>query len=73
MPPTWPPRETLGHALHRHDAAEIANLAALRSRLGSPDSILCLGNGPSSESAQVPKAFDRLFRVNWIWKLFMAP
>ena len=38
-------------------------------RLGEPKSILCLGNGPSSEDAGVERAgFDCLFRVNWIWQ-----
>jgi hypothetical protein len=41
----------------------------LRRRLGEPRSILCLGNGPSSEDAGVDRAgFDCLFRVNWIWR-----
>ena len=41
----------------------------LRRRLGEPKTILCLGNGPSSESADVDEVrFDCLFRVNWIWR-----
>ena len=40
----------------------------VRRALGDPDSILCLGNGPSSESDAVHDVrFDRLLRVNWIW------
>jgi hypothetical protein len=47
---------------------EIADLEVLRWRLGNPTNILCLGNGPSSESADIPPDFDCLFRVNWIWR-----
>ncbi len=40
----------------------------LRSQLGAPRTILCLGNGPSSEGSDVEGAsYDCLFRVNWIW------
>ena len=46
---------------------EIFDLEDLRARLDSPTSILCLGNGPSSEGPQIPKDCDSLFRVNWIW------
>ncbi len=36
--------------------------------LGQPQSILCLGNGPSSEDpALAAYAGDCLFRVNWVW------
>ncbi|MCW5982114.1 MAG: hypothetical protein KIT09_28770 [Bryobacteraceae bacterium] len=43
--------------------------AALRDRLGRPRSILCLGNGPSSEHPDLRDArFDCLMRVNWLWK-----
>jgi hypothetical protein len=47
---------------------EIASLAGLKERLGDGDTILCLGNGPSSEDPRLA-AFPRamLFRVNWIW------
>lgn len=46
----------------------IASWEELRSRLGEPETILCLGNGPSSEAAGVEnERFDCLFRVNWIW------
>jgi len=49
--------------------APIADLAALRRRLGSPSSVLCLGNGPSSELPEVRSVqADCLFRVNWIWR-----
>jgi hypothetical protein len=47
---------------------EIASLAALTARLGAADTILCLGNGPSSEDPRL-LGYDgaTLFRVNWIW------
>jgi len=47
---------------------EIASLAALKARLGDADTILCLGNGPSSEDPRLLAYGDAaLFRVNWIW------
>jgi 3-deoxy-D-manno-octulosonic-acid transferase len=43
-------------------------LDALREQLGHPDTILCLGNGPSSEAPCLGRiAYDALFRVNWRW------
>lgn len=46
----------------------IASWEELRSRLGGPETILCLGNGPSSEADGIEDArFNCLFRVNWIW------
>ena len=47
----------------------IASWDQLRRRLGEPKSILCLGNGPSSEDADIDRGqCDSLFRVNWIWR-----
>lgn len=47
----------------------IESLEALRTRLGNPRTILCLGNGPSSEQPQLEHVeHDALFRVNWRWK-----
>ncbi len=41
---------------------------ALNTRLGNPATILCLGNGPSSEDPRLADvAHDALFRVNWRW------
>lgn len=41
---------------------------ALAERLGRPETILCLGNGPSSEDPRLAGvAHDALFRVNWRW------
>jgi hypothetical protein len=46
----------------------IADWNALRRRLGSPRTILCLGNGPSSEDPRVADvAHDCLLRVNHRW------
>lgn len=46
----------------------IDDLAGLRAALGSPRTILCLGNGPSSEDPEVGRiAYDCLFRVNDLW------
>lgn len=42
---------------------------ALRRRLGDPRSVLCLGNGPSSEDPRLAGlGHDCLMRVNWRWK-----
>ena len=47
---------------------QIDDFDALRQRLGHPETILCLGNGPSSEDPRlVDMKHDRLFRVNWRW------
>ncbi|MGE3805389.1 MAG: 3-deoxy-D-manno-octulosonic acid transferase, partial [Gemmataceae bacterium] len=41
----------------------------IRARLGKPQSLLCLGNGPSSEDPRIGNwKFDRLFRVNARWR-----
>jgi len=46
----------------------IASLDALNERLGRPDTIACLGSGPSAEHPQLLDLhFDRLFRVNLRW------
>jgi hypothetical protein len=43
-------------------------LEALAARLGNPRTILCLGNGPSSEDPRLNDvAYDALFRVNHSW------
>ena len=48
---------------------QIPDLDALRQRLGNPDTILCLGNGPSSEDPVVFEVqYDALFRVNHLWQ-----
>jgi hypothetical protein len=44
------------------------DVAAVREALGQPDTILCLGNGPSSEDPGLADiAYDSLFRVNHSW------
>ena len=48
---------------------ELPTLASLRRALSSPETILCLGNGPTSESPAL-SAYQgaTLFRVNWTWR-----
>jgi hypothetical protein len=47
---------------------QYGTLETLKSRLGSPRTILCLGNGPSSEDSEVSDlGYDVLFRVNHSW------
>ncbi len=47
---------------------QIDDFDTLRQRLGHPETILCLGNGPSSEDPRLLEIqHDRLFRVNWRW------
>lgn len=42
----------------------------LGRRLGRPRSVLCLGNGPSSEDPRLAGfAHECLIRINWRWKL----
>lgn len=44
------------------------SIAELRAALGNPNTILCLGNGPTSEDPEVAKVvYDSLFRVNHLW------
>jgi hypothetical protein len=46
----------------------IVSLEELKARLGAPETIVCLGNGPSSEDPRLAGDRDAcLFRVNWIW------
>ena len=59
---------------------EISSLEALADELGRPRRILCLGNGPSSESEEVrgleASEFNTVFRVNHRWMdrgLFTQP
>ena len=48
--------------------AALTDWAELNDRLGRPATILCLGNGPSSEDPRIPAEHDCLFRVNWVWR-----
>jgi hypothetical protein len=56
-------RAIFARRLPRYDSIE-----ALREALGRPETILCLGNGPSSaDPALAELAHDCLFRVNHLW------
>jgi 3-Deoxy-D-manno-octulosonic-acid transferase (kdotransferase) len=67
----WAPRlldSPLGRRALGLRARRIETLEALRDRLGAPGTILCLGNGPSSEDPRLlTMEFDVLFRVNCRW------
>lgn len=70
--PTW--RDRVGNSRSWSAIAglmtrgRIESLEELRIALGSPRSILCLGNGPSSEDPRaLSHPHDCLFRVNWRW------
>ena len=59
---------TAEQALLSLGARRLAALADVRQRLGQPETILCLGNGPSSEDEQLHGLpHDCLFRVNSRW------
>jgi len=72
--PTW--RDRAGQSrlwkacAPRFSGRRIDDWDALSLRLGKPRSILCLGNGPSSEDPKLAGLdHDCLMRVNWRWKL----
>ncbi len=47
----------------------IETLDRLSAALGRPETILCLGNGPSSEDPRLHElSYDALFRVNHFWQ-----
>jgi hypothetical protein len=53
----------------------LESVGALRDALGTPQRILCLGNGPSSEDTALREVkYDCLFRVNdrWLDRGFLA-
>ena len=59
--PRW--RRLLSMKVERIDTLE-----ELGEVLGRPDTILCLGNGPSSEGPEVAAVrYEALFRVNHVW------
>jgi hypothetical protein len=59
--PRW--RGAISWRIRRYD-----NLSELKNRLGAPSSIMCLGNGPSSEAPILASMkCDALFRVNHSW------
>jgi len=50
-------------------ARRIESLDELKSVLGYPETILCLGSGPSSETPDLHEyPYDSLFRVNYRWR-----
>lgn len=62
-------RTALGTALAENLGRRLESFQALQKRLGQPQSILCLGNGPSSEDSRLGDLqYDCLFRTNWRWK-----
>ena len=65
----WP--EPKGASPTRPDHATLCleDWESVRRALERPQSILCLGNGPSSEDPALRDLrCDCLFRVNWIWQ-----
>jgi len=55
--------------------ARLPDLAALRRRLGAPETVMCLGNGPTCGDPRLAAmAHDALFRVNhqWMRRGFLA-
>jgi len=69
------------HITHRHlvnwRLLSYPGLEELTTALNHPDTIMCLGNGPSSEDKRLSKmTYDKLFRVNHSWRdrrLFQRP
>ncbi len=56
-------------AVEAFTAQRIESWDELRHLLGRPRTIVCLGNGPSSEDpALAGIGYDALFRVNWRWR-----
>jgi hypothetical protein len=56
------------HALAYFNTKQYQTLYALKDRLKSPQTIACLGSGPSSEDPLLLRqTFDVLFRVNLRW------
>jgi hypothetical protein len=62
-------RSALGRLLvANRSARRLDGLESLRDRLGRPETILCLGNGPSCEDPRLADlSYDAMFRVNWRW------
>ena len=62
-------RRGLLHRLLRRRLTRLESLADLSGALGRPKTILCLGNGPSSEDPRLATLdHDCLFRVNHSWR-----
>ncbi|MGI9510993.1 MAG: hypothetical protein ACR2QJ_16755 [Geminicoccaceae bacterium] len=63
------PENAFGQWLVARQYSFIDNLPALADYLGHPKTIMCLGNGPSSEAPELgTTAHDSLFRVNHRWQ-----
>lgn len=55
--------------IFRRKYRSIATLEELKAELDQPETILCLGNGPSSEDPRLAELpYDALFRVNHFWQ-----
>ena len=72
--PTWRDRFGQSHTWRKITPLltrdRIDSLENLNNRLGNPKSIMCLGNGPSSEDIQLASLHhDCLMRVNWRWQM----
>lgn len=74
MPLPWPPPESvwkkaLGKAVSDHQGVTcLGKWESVGKALGKPKTICCLGNGPTSEDADLSQeSFDTLFRVNYQW------
>ena len=53
----------------RRKYRSITALEDLKAELGHPETIMCLGNGPSSENPRLAELpYDALFRVNHFWQ-----
>lgn len=62
-------RSPLPPLIARLSGPPVADITELAQRLGAAQTILCLGNGPSSEDPRLENMpHDALFRVNWIWR-----
>src|SRR5690606_20386372 len=54
--------------LTRRKFERIESIPKLHERLGAPETILCLGNGPSCEDPEIKRRlWDACFRVNHSW------
>lgn len=72
LPPLDPPERQAPTGTFLVDllgGRRVVSLASLKARLGDPRTIICLGNGPSSEDPRLDDHRDAmLFRVNWNWR-----
>jgi hypothetical protein len=62
------PSSSLLSPILRWKYRSITTLEDLKAELGRPETIMCLGNGPSSEDPRLGDLhYDALFRVNHFW------